>query len=130
VRDEPAAAERAAAALQWYGGSLLPEATYEPWATAPRGRLHARYVQLLDLLAEHAERLDRLEDAARDLELAVEAEPHDPDRPVAAAAVRVRQGRRSRAATLCRLARQRADDLGVPPPAAVEHLESEARNAG
>lgn len=124
--DETAAAERAEAALRLYGGPLLPDAAYEPWATEPRERLWRRYLQLLDLLAGRAQRDQRWDDAARFLELAIEAEPDDHDRYVVTAEVRLRQGRRSSAVHLCRRARERAAELGVPPPAGLAALERAA----
>ncbi|MBA2240463.1 MAG: AAA family ATPase, partial [Solirubrobacterales bacterium] len=36
-----------AAAASAYGGDLLPEALYEEWTQAPRGRLRSRHVELL-----------------------------------------------------------------------------------
>lgn len=121
--DEATAARRGAEALRWYAGPMLPEAVYEPWAEGPRDRLHRRYLQLLDLLAAHAERNDRCDDAARYLELAIEADPFDHDRYVAAAEVRLRQGRPSSALHLVRRARERADELGVPAPVRLDEVE-------
>ena len=128
-QDEVAAAERAEAALRLHGGPLLPDAVYEPWAAEPREHLQRRYLQLLDLLAARARREERWDDAARFLELGIEADPDDHDRYVVAARVRLRQGRRSRAAHLCRQAREQAADLGVPPPAGLAAVEEAAARA-
>jgi len=127
--DEAAAAERAEAALRLYGGPLLPDALYEAWATEPRERLQRRYVQLLDLLAARAQREQQWDDAARFLELGIEADPDDHDRYVGAAEVRLRQGRRSRAAHLCRRVRELATELGVPPPKGLAAIERAAAQA-
>jgi len=119
--------EAAAAAVRLYGGPLLPELPYEPWVDGPRRGLQRRYLQLLDLLAAHARAEQRWGDAARYLELAIEAEPDDHERYVAAADARLRQGRRSTARHLCRLARDRAADLGVPPPPSLAGVEAALR---
>lgn len=117
-------------AVGLYRGPLLPAAAYEPWADAPRERLHRLYLELLDLLADRMANEGRWDDAARFLELAIEADPHDHDRYVVAAEVRMRQGRRSSALHLCRQARERAAELGVPPPAGLVALERTAAPSG
>jgi len=126
TRDRAAAASRAATAVRSYRGPLLPDAIYEGWAEAPREQLRRRYLDLLDLLAQHAGDEQRWEDAARFRELAIEADPHDHERYVAAARARLRQGRRSSALHLCRKARLGAEELGVPPPAGLSEIEAEA----
>lgn len=117
------ATKLAVAAVRWYGGDLLPEARYEPWAEAPRGRLRRRYLELLDLLAADARRSERWDEVARYVELAIETDPDDHDRYLAAAAARLRQGRRSTALRWCRRAREAAAELGVPSPAGIDDLE-------
>jgi len=124
--DEVLAAKQAESALRIYGGPLLPDALYEPWASTPRDRLQRRYLQLLDLLAVRAGHEERWDDAARFLELAIEADPDEHDRYVAAAETRLRQGRRSSAAHLCRRAREQAAELGVPLPAGLASVERAA----
>ena len=126
--DRRAAVTQAAVAVRSYRGALLPDAAYESWAEAPREQLRRRYLELLDLLAGDAAGEDRWEDAARFRELAVEADPDDHERYVAAAEVRLRQGRLSSALHLCRQARQRADDDGVPWPAGLAEIEAEVRD--
>jgi ATP/maltotriose-dependent transcriptional regulator MalT/DNA-binding SARP family transcriptional activator len=70
----------ARAALERYGGELLPDERYEPWTEAPRERLRLLYLELLDLLAATAERERDLDEAIRLIERAIEAQPYDEER--------------------------------------------------
>src|SRR5206468_2058527 len=106
-----------------YRGELLPEARYESWTAAPRERLHRLYIRLLDLLSADAMTRGDAEEAVRLLERALEAEPMDESRYVAAARIRIEQGRRVAARSLLRQARAVAADLGLAASAEVTDLE-------
>ena len=67
-------------ALESYGGELLPDDRYETWVVEPREHLRTLYLELLDLLAQAAAQRDEADEAARLLERAINAEPHDEQR--------------------------------------------------
>lgn len=62
------AADDYEAALELYGGDLLPEDPYEEWADARRESLRLKYRKLLSKLAAHHERNNQLEQAVKRLE--------------------------------------------------------------
>jgi DNA-binding SARP family transcriptional activator/tetratricopeptide (TPR) repeat protein len=71
------------AAVQLYGGDLLPDAPYEPWTEAPRRRLRDKYLRLL----RHAGLFERL----------VQEEPTDEPAHLALMRAELTAGRRSAA---------------------------------
>lgn len=94
-----------------YGGDLLPDSRYEPWAEAPRERLRARHIELLR--------------AARLWEQVAEAEPTD--EPAHRALMRRALDAGNRPAAIRWYGRLRAalQALGVPPDAQTESLYEE-----
>ena len=101
-------AESARQAVAQYGGDLLPDDLYEPWAEEHRSRLRQRWLELLPV--------------AGLLEELVAADPLDEEAHLALVADHVREGRRLPAlAALDRLEEVLARDLGIEPgPRAAE----------
>jgi len=91
--DRRQAAIIARATLERYRGDLLPDDAYEEWSQAPRDRLRAYRLELLDLLAEAAERDGETDEAIRLLTRAVEAGPCDESRYLRLAGLLASQGR-------------------------------------
>jgi DNA-binding SARP family transcriptional activator len=80
-------------AISLYAGELLPGDVFEDWAAAPRERMLRRYVGLIDLVADAAEREGDHDEAARLLDLGVAADPLEERRYVRLAQVLTTQGR-------------------------------------
>jgi ATP/maltotriose-dependent transcriptional regulator MalT/DNA-binding SARP family transcriptional activator len=115
----------ARSALALYRGDLLPDDRYEAWAAGPRERLKTRFVELLDLLADDAERRDEVDEAVRFLRRATEAEPYDESRYVHVAELLVSQGRTGSARVVLGRARAALDELGLDPSPHLASLEAE-----
>ncbi|HUB75536.1 MAG TPA: BTAD domain-containing putative transcriptional regulator, partial [Solirubrobacteraceae bacterium] len=77
ARDQRRAVALGRSALASYGGELLPDDRYERWAVEPRERLRARFIDVLDLLADAAAQLGHADEAARLLRLALDAQRYD-----------------------------------------------------
>jgi hypothetical protein len=73
--DEARATALARSAVTRYRGDLLPDDRYAEWTEPARGRLRARYLDLLDLLAAAAQRHADFDEAIRMIERALEVEP-------------------------------------------------------
>lgn len=113
-----AAGERAGLArlaVAAYPGELLPADRYEDWAALARERLRRRFLALVDLLADDAERRGELDEAVRQLDVAIAVEPLDESRSVRAARILLSQGRRATARQLVHHAIAVLDELGLPP---------------
>jgi ATP/maltotriose-dependent transcriptional regulator MalT/DNA-binding SARP family transcriptional activator len=121
------AVSAARAALARYGGDLLPDDPYEPWAELPRLRLRNQALGLLDLCAEWAARAGDLDEAVRCLERAIELAPDEEERYLSAARHLLTQGRRGAARRMVQRARSVVDNLGVQPPVLLSRLEQQLR---
>ena len=111
----PDAERLARAAVQRYAGELLPGDRYQEWTSGPRERLRARYLELLDRLAQAAAGRGDVDAALSWWERAVDVEPYDEDRYVAMASLLVRHGRLGGAHRIVRRALAVLERLGVPP---------------
>ena len=118
----PEAEELARAAVQRYAGELLPADRYQDWTSGPRERLRARYLALLDRLAEAAAARGDVDEAMTWWERGLDVEPYDEDRYVAMATLLVRHGRSGPAHRVVRRAAAMLERLGVPPSVALAEL--------
>lgn len=121
--DRAEAARWATEAIARYRGELLPFERYAEWTIVPRERLRQRYLTALDLAIDVAIEDRDIDAALAHLDRAIEADPHDESRYLAAARLQLRAGRRARATELLTRAQQVAADLGVPVPVALDDLE-------
>jgi DNA-binding SARP family transcriptional activator len=117
----------ARAALARYGGELLPDDRYEPWAAAPRERLRGHFLALLDRLAADSERRGEPDDALRLLERAIEADPYESERYLRAARLLLAQDRRVAATRMLQRARAVLEHLRLPLPPALLELAGKLR---
>ena len=117
--EAPAGAARAA--LARYGGELLPDDRYEPWAAEPRERLARRYLAVLDRLVDEAEDAGEVDEALRLLERAIAADRLDESRYLRSARLLLAQGRRGRALDVLRTAAAALRELDLQP--SVEHRD-------
>ncbi|HEY7133547.1 MAG TPA: BTAD domain-containing putative transcriptional regulator [Acidimicrobiia bacterium] len=111
--DSDAAATAASAALDRFEGDLLPDARYEPWATAPRERLRRYHLALLDLVAEQALAAGHLDAAIAYWQRAIAVEPLEDSRLVRLAEVLADAGRVGAARDALRHARAVVRELGL-----------------
>lgn len=116
------AARRAVAA---YSGELLPGDRYEEWAAAPRERLRRRFLALCDLLADDAVERGDVEEALRQLDLGIAADPLDETRLLRGAELLVAQGRRAAASRMIEQAMAVAAELGLPLDGRLEALRTQ-----
>lgn len=130
LADDPASDALARAALRLYGGDLLPDSIYEPWAAAPRERLRRDRLALLDVAARHADRRGDVDDAVSLLEEAIESEPYDEERYVRLGEVLLRHGRRSAAAAAARRGIRIVSELGLAPSDELRQIERAVRSPG
>jgi DNA-binding SARP family transcriptional activator len=121
------AVSAARAALSRYGGDLLPDDPYEPWAELARRRLRDQALGLLDLCADWAARAGDLDEGVRCLERGIELAPDEEERYLSAATHLLTQGRRGAARRMVQRARSVIDDLGVQPPVQLLRLEEQLR---
>lgn len=112
-------------AVAAYAGELLPGDRYEDWAALARERLRRRFLALVDLLADDAEQRGELDEAVRQLDVAIAAEPLDESRSVRAARILLSQGRRATARRLVLDAIAVLDDLALPAGAELAALRAE-----
>lgn len=118
----------ARAALAAHGGALLPDSPYDAWATSSRERVRRRLLELLDLLAADHQRAGRTDDAVRLMERGIELDTYDEERYVAAAELRLAQGRHGAALSLVRRAREIVTDLGLAPSPHLLEIEHQLRH--
>lgn len=123
----PEAVEAAYAAVGKYGGDFLPDDLYTEWTERVREQLRRRYVALLDLLANDAQRRGALTEAAHLLETAIEIDPSDDIRYLEAAEVHLADGRRGRAAALVQRSRDVLAELGLEPGAGWHRVDAALR---
>lgn len=116
------AASLARSALERYRGDLLPDDRYEEWAASRRERLRLLRLELLDLLAADAEHTGEIDEAARLLTRAIDAEPRDELRYCALARLLVSQGRTGSARGILEQARAALAAEGIPASPALERL--------
>lgn len=121
--DSYQAASLGLAALARYHGDLLPASPYETWADQPRQRLRLRYLDLLDLLAAHAQAVGEVDDAIRMTRRAIQSEPHDERRYLRLARLLSAQGAAGSARAVIGQARAALDEVGVPLPAELAALD-------
>jgi DNA-binding SARP family transcriptional activator len=100
-------------AVSGYNGQLLPGDLYEDWAAAPRERLTRRFVALVDLIAAGAEAEGGLDDAARWLDIGIDADPLDEHRYARLAAVLAAQGRGAAARQVAERAECVFSEMGI-----------------
>jgi len=109
------AAALARTALDLYGGELLPSYRYEAWAAEPRERLRLLYLDLLDLLADRAQAMGEVDEAARMVQRGIDAEPYDEERFLRLAELLTSQGRVGSAWGVLRQGRVALGALGLLP---------------
>ncbi len=124
---EPHGAALARSALARYGGDLLSDDPYQPWAAAPRERLRLQRLGLLDSLAADAAARGDTDEAVELLAAAIEADPTDEARYVRSARLLHEAGRSGAALAIVARARQVAGALDVRPSPALAALEVELR---
>ena len=117
------AAALARRALERYDGELLPDARYEPWAAGLRDRCRQRLLALLDLLAQHAAGDSDLDGALEFTERAIQIEPLDEHRYLAAVPWLVASGRRGTARSLMAQGRAAWLELELEPSEAYQEVE-------
>jgi LuxR family transcriptional regulator, maltose regulon positive regulatory protein len=123
------AAVLARGALGRYHGDLLASDGVDGWAAAPRERLRALYLELLDLAADDAERREEFDEAMRLLRRAIDAAPHDEPRYLRLARLRASQGRIGSARSLLRRARTALTEVGRPTSPEFDALEQSLADA-
>ncbi len=107
----PALARRAASL---YGGDLLPGDVYADWITTAREQLRRRHLEVLDVIADAAERAGSSDEAMELWRRIVDLDPLDDARCVRAAQLHLRQGRAGVARALAARTVSALADLGLP----------------
>jgi DNA-binding SARP family transcriptional activator len=128
--EDPTSLALVVAAMDTYGGPLLPGDLYQPWAEEPRRALHQRFVRMLDVAARTAERHGALSRALGWIERLIEEDPQAEDHRVWAAEILVRQGRRAAALAVLDRAAELAAELGVPMGGRAATLRGELLASG
>ncbi len=124
ARAEPdEAATLARRALGRYRGEILSDARYEPWAASLRDRCRQRLLALLDLLAQHAAAEGDLDGALGFTEQAIQLEPLDEHRYLAAVPWLIASGRRGTARTLLAQGRAAWLELDLEPSDDFQEVE-------
>lgn len=127
ARGEASWTRDALEALGAYRGHLLADGPAEGWAFATGEHLRRRYLLLLDALAAEAASGGDRTGALDLLERAIQADPGDESRYLAAAELLAAQDRRGAALGMLAQARQVLADLGLPLPARLRTLEATLR---
>ncbi len=121
-----AAARACEAALGLYSGSVLPDAGESPWVTPYRARLESSRLSLLEHRLASLIALGADTAVVAELETLVEAHPLREDLWALLVTALYRAGRQADAlAASARVRRRLADDLGVDPGPALQHLEQQ-----
>lgn len=113
--DDAHAEELAKLALAMSAEVLLPEDLYRDWAAAPRERVRRYHLALLDLLATRAMARGDVAAAERRWQEAIDLEPYDETRYVAAARGLLQAGRWGTAHRLLDRAEAALAVLGLAP---------------
>jgi DNA-binding SARP family transcriptional activator len=129
ARDPAAAIASARTVLELYGGDLLPEDRYASWTAEPRERLRRRFLAIVDLLVQDAQRNGDPEGALLLLERAIEVEPDAEDPYLDAAELLAALGRRSASLRMVLRARRLAEEAHLPPSERCRALEAALRAA-
>jgi DNA-binding SARP family transcriptional activator/predicted metal-dependent hydrolase len=116
----------AVSALALWTGDLLPSDPYEAWAATPREQLRRRRLDLLDLIATEAAARGSRDEARLALEQAIETDPYDESRYLAAAEHLTALGRRESARRMLERAVAALRELNVEPPAELRQALREA----
>lgn len=117
-----------AAAIDLYGGGLLPEDLYEDWASAPRTELHVDWLALVEEYAGLLESAGDLNAAARAVQRLVTVDPFGEKGHVWLMRLYALAGRRDEARRqYARLRDLLADELGAEPSAEAQRLHEEIR---
>jgi predicted ATPase/DNA-binding SARP family transcriptional activator len=117
---DPAASQ---AALDTYGGDLLPEDLYEDWADSRRTALRASYLTLLRRVAELYEQCVEFDQAIGALRLLIADDPVDEDAHAALIRLFAQTGRQHQALEQYdQLVAQLERELGAEPQAATREL--------
>jgi DNA-binding SARP family transcriptional activator len=111
--DDDAASAHARIAVGEYRGELLPMDQYEDWAAESREAARGRYIALLRLLADVADRRGDVDEAVHHLQRAIDAEPLDVDSYRRLLDVLTRAGRTAAAERVRRQVEQTEFSLGV-----------------
>jgi DNA-binding SARP family transcriptional activator len=107
----PALARRA---LSLYGGDLLPGDAYADWITVAREHLRRRHLEILDVIADAAERAGASDEAMELRRRTVDLDPLDDARCVRAAQLHLQHGRAGIARALAGRTVLALRDLGLP----------------
>jgi DNA-binding SARP family transcriptional activator len=114
------------AAVELYGGDLLPEDRFEPWTEERRDQLHARFARRLLDHARELEAAGDLDGAAAALERLAAADPLSEEAVMAVIRAHALAGQRHLALRWYRQFEARLDEeLGVEPGAEARRLHEE-----
>ena len=121
--------ELARAALDWYGGELLPGDRYADWSAPAREAATRTCVRLLELLVDDALGGGRQAEALVLLDRLAEADPYDERHHLRAAEIHLDAGNRSRALHAVQRAERMLADLDLVPTDAILRLKERAERA-
>jgi DNA-binding SARP family transcriptional activator len=119
-----AAARTAQAALELYGGELLPAERYADWAAPTRELLARLHVQMIELRVRDAIEDDRIQEATYLLDLLTETDPYEEEHYLRAAELHAKGGNRRRALATIGRAERTLSALGIPPSDRLKALEA------
>jgi DNA-binding SARP family transcriptional activator len=122
ARDSAEVGQWAAEAVALYEGDLLPAERYADWVVPLRERLRRDYLLLLELLTDSATRSGDPDAAIEYARRRLDADPHDDDAYVQLARLLLGAGRIRQAEQVIQSARAAAEELGLPPSAALEEI--------
>lgn len=115
TRDDDEAVSTVRSVLAQYD-ELLPDDLYESWLTAPRDRLRQRHLALIDYLAAAARSRGNYKEERAALERAIEVDPEDISRYLAAAESLHAQDKTLQAYGMLVRAKRAAKAAGLPEP--------------
>jgi len=120
--DPPQRVGLARQAISLYPGDLLPGDVFDDWAAAPRERLLRRFVALLDVVADAAEREGSLDEAARLHDIGIGADPLDEQRYVRLGRLLKAQGRLGASRQVAERGISVFEELGLDPSPELREL--------
>jgi DNA-binding SARP family transcriptional activator len=126
---DAASAAAAREAVRLYHGELLPLDRYSDWTVSARERLRQRYLALLEMLIDDAIERDELRTAIGYAREAVDAAPLDEDGYLRLGRLLLDAGQAGQARKVVARAKAAADELGLPPSAALLALDRRAHSA-